>query len=113
MKAVVYEKYGSATVQFTEVEKPVPTDDQVLIRIRASSVNGPDRESVFGRVPYGSQPPPGKHIRMGGRRQVSRRILGSDIAGQVEAVGKDNTEFKLGDEVFGEVGGYSGGFADY
>lgn len=62
MKAVVYEKYGSPAVQFTEVERPVPTDDQVLIRIRASSVNGPDRESVFGRVPYGSQPPPGSTL---------------------------------------------------
>lgn len=105
MKAVVYTKYGSPDVlQVTEVEKPVPTDDQVLIKIHAVSVNGSDKEALIGRPLY---------ARVGGLLRPGHPILGSDIAGHVEAVGKNNTEFKPGDEVFGELPGYRGGFAEY
>lgn len=105
MKAIVYEKYGSPDVlRLTEVEKPVPADDELLIKIRAVSINGSDRENLIGKPLY---------ARMGGLLTPGQRILGSDIAGQVEAAGTNNTEFKPGDEVFGEIPGYRGGFAEY
>jgi NADPH:quinone reductase-like Zn-dependent oxidoreductase len=105
MKAVVYAKYGSPDVlQLTEVTKPIPTDDEILIKIHAVSINGSDREGLIGRPLY---------ARLGGLLKPGHPILGSDIAGHVEAVGKNNTEFKPGDEVFGEIPGYRGGFAEY
>jgi NADPH:quinone reductase-like Zn-dependent oxidoreductase len=105
MKAIVQEKYGPPEVlHLTEVDKPVPTDDQILIKIRAVSINGSDREKVRGRPLY---------VRIGGLRKPSYPIPGSDFAGQVEAVGKNNTEFKPGDELFGELPGYYGGLAEY
>jgi NADPH:quinone reductase-like Zn-dependent oxidoreductase len=105
MKAIVYEKYGSPDVlQLSEVKKPVPTDDEVLIKIRAVSVNGTDREALIGKPLY---------ARTGGLLKPGHPILGSDIAGHVESVGKNHTEFKPGDEVFGEIPGYHGGFAEY
>lgn len=103
MKAVIHKKYGPPDVlQFTEVVKPVPTDDQILIKIHAVSINGSDREGMIGKPLY---------ARIG--RLPHNNILGSDIAGVVEAVGGNNTEFKVGDEVFGEIPGYHGGFAEY
>lgn len=103
MKAIVYQKYGSPDVlQFKEVAKPVPTDDEVLIKVHAVSINGSDREGLIGKPVY---------ARIGGLPK--NNILGSDIAGRVEAVGKNNTQFKLGDEIFGEIPGYHGGFAEY
>lgn len=105
MKAIVYEKYGSPDVlHLTEVEKPIPTDDEVLIKIRAVSINGSDRENLIGKPLYS---------RIGGLLKPRQQILGSDIAGHVESVGKNNTEFKASDEVFGELPGYHGGFAEY
>jgi NADPH:quinone reductase-like Zn-dependent oxidoreductase len=105
MKAVVYAEYGSPDVlRLEEVDKPVPTDDEALIRIHAVSINGSDREALIGKPSY---------ARMGGFLRPRHRILGSDIAGRVEAVGKNHTEFKPGDEVFGEIPGYRGGFAEY
>jgi NADPH:quinone reductase-like Zn-dependent oxidoreductase len=105
MKAVVYEKYGSPEVlHLAEVEKPVPADDEVLIKIHAVSINGSDREGLIGKPSY---------ARMGGLFRPRHPILGSDIAGRVEAVGRNHTEFKPGDEVFGEIPGYRGGFAEY
>jgi len=105
MKAVVYTEYGSPDVlQIKEIPTPIPTDDQLLIKIYAVSINGSDREGLVGKPLY---------ARIGGLRRPSQQILGSDIAGRVEAVGKNNTEFKVGDEVFGEIPGYHGGFAEY
>lgn len=105
MKAIIYEKYGSPEVlRLAEVEKPVPADNQVLIKIRAVSINGSDKENLIGRPLY---------TRMAGLRKPNEPILGSDIAGVVEAVGKAHTEFKPGDELFGELPGYHGGFAEY
>jgi len=105
MKAVVYTEYGSADVlQLKEVAKPVPADDQVLIKIQAVSINGSDREGLAGKPWY---------ARMGGLRKPGHPILGSDIAGRVEVVGKNNSEFQPGDEVFGELPNYHGGFAEY
>jgi NADPH:quinone reductase-like Zn-dependent oxidoreductase len=105
MKAIVYEKYGSPDVlHLTEVEKPIPTDDQILIKVHAVSVNGSDCEGLIGKPLY---------VRAGGLLKPGKKILGSDIAGQVEFVGKNNTEFQPGDEVFGELPLYHGGFAEY
>jgi NADPH:quinone reductase-like Zn-dependent oxidoreductase len=105
MKAVVHERYGSPDVlHLTEVPRPVPADDEILIRIRAVSINGSDREGLIGKPAY---------ARMGGLLRPRHRILGSDIAGCVESVGRNHPEFKPGDEVFGELPGYGGGFAEY
>lgn len=105
MKAIVYHEYGSPDVlRLVEVDKPTPTDEEVLIKIHAVSINGSDREGLAGKPLY---------ARIGGLRDPGRQILGSDIAGRVEFAGKDNTEFKPGDEVFGEIPGYHGGFAEY
>jgi NADPH:quinone reductase-like Zn-dependent oxidoreductase len=105
MKAVVYERYGSPDVlRLAEIPRPIPTDDQLLIRIHAVSLNGSDREGLTGEPLY---------ARMRGLRRPGNPILGSDIAGRVEAVGRNNTEFKPGDEVFGEIPGYHGGLAEY
>jgi NADPH:quinone reductase-like Zn-dependent oxidoreductase len=105
MKAIIYTEYGSPDVlQLREIAKPVPTDDEILIKILAVSINGSDREGLIGKPLY---------ARLGGLRKPGHPILGSDIAGRVEMVGKNNAEFQPGDEVFGEVPGYHGGFAEY
>jgi NADPH:quinone reductase-like Zn-dependent oxidoreductase len=105
MKAIVYHKYGSPDVlELEEVAAPVPTDDDLLIKIQAVSVNRSDWEVLTGKPLY---------ARFGGLLKPSHPILGSDIAGRVEMVGKNNTQFQLGDEVFGEMSEYCGGFAEY
>ena len=105
MKAIIYTEYGSPDVlQIKEVAKPTPTDDEVLIKVQAVSVNRSDWEGLTGKPLY---------ARIGGLRKPSNRILGSDIAGTVEAVGKDVKQFKPWDEVFGLMLNYGGGFAEY
>jgi len=105
MKAIVYYKYGSPDVlKLEDVEMPTPTDDEILIRVHAVSVNRSDWEGLIGKPLY---------ARMGGLLKPREHILGSDIAGRVERVGKNNHEFKPGDEVFGEMANYGGGFAEY
>ena len=95
MKAIVYHRYGSPDVlALEEVEKPVPKDDQVLVRVHASSVNPFDWHLLRG-VPY--------IVRAtSGWRTPKRHIPGIDVAGVVEAVGRDVSLVKPGDEVFGE-----------
>jgi NADPH:quinone reductase-like Zn-dependent oxidoreductase len=105
MKAIVYTEYGSPDVlQLRDVPRPVPKDDEVLIKIHAVSLNRSDWEGLTGEPLY---------ARIGGLRTPRRQILGSDIAGRVEVVGKNNTQFRPGDEVFGEMAAYRGGFAEY
>lgn len=105
MQAIVYTEYGLPEVlRVQEVVKPVPTDDEVLIQIQAVSVNGSDRENLLGSPLY---------ARIGGLRKPRHQILGSDIAGRVEVVGRNIRDFHVGDEVFGEIPGYHGGFAEY
>jgi NADPH:quinone reductase-like Zn-dependent oxidoreductase len=105
MKAVVYTEYGSPEVlQFEEVPKPTPTDDEVLVKIEAVSVNRSDWEGLIGKPLY---------ARLGGLRKPRRHILGSDIAGRIEAVGSSVTRFQPGDEVFGDILSRMGGFAEY
>ena len=102
MKAIVYHNYGPPDVlQCEEIEKPTPGDDEVLIKVRAASVNPFDR--LFRGRPY--------MVRiMTGLRKPKDTRLGRDVAGQVEAVGRNVTQFKPGDEVFGSC---RGAFAEY
>jgi NADPH:quinone reductase-like Zn-dependent oxidoreductase len=105
MKAIVRTEYGSPDVlQLVEVEKPAPTNDELLIKVHAVSINGSDREGLIGKPLY---------VRMGGLRRPGYPILGSDIAGRVEVAGRNTRQFQPGDEVFGELPGYHGGFAEY
>src|SRR5438067_1660661 len=102
MKAIVYCDYGVSNVKLEEVEKPVPNDDQILIRVRATSVNPYDWHFIEGTP---------KIMRLGvGLRKPKDTRLGVDYAGTVEAVGKNVTKFKPGDELFG---GKGGSFAEY
>jgi NADPH:quinone reductase-like Zn-dependent oxidoreductase len=105
LKAIVYYKYGSPDVlKLEEVALPTPTDDEVLIKIHAVSVNRSDWEGLSGKPLY---------ARTGGLFRPGHPILGSDIAGRVEAVGKNINDFQPGDEVFGETMRYCDGFAEY
>ena len=103
MKAAIYCEYGLANLKIEQIEKPTPTDDQVLVRVRAASVNPYDWHFVEGS-------PKIIHGMIGGLRKPKDTRLGVDFAGTVEAVGKNVTQFKPGDEVFG---GKGGAFAEY
>ena len=103
MKAIVYRCYGSPDVlEFEDVEKPTPADNEVLVRVHAASVNPLDWHYMRGS-PYIMRLAAG----LGAPKDSS---MGVDFAGTVEAVGKSVTRFKLGDEVFG---GRGGAFAEY
>ncbi len=107
MKAVVYTKYGSpAVLQLQEIEKPIPKENEVLVKIYAASVNSWDWDLLKG-TPF--------VVRIfGGLFKPRHKILGADIAGKVEAVGNKVNDFKPGDEVFGDIAGSGfGGFAEY
>ncbi len=103
MKAIVHPTYGPPDVlKLVEIEKPTPADYEVLIRVRAASVNPLDWHFMRG-MPYAVR------IQAGLRRPKDKR-LGADLAGQVEAVGSSVTQFKSGDLVFGVC---KGAFAEY
>jgi NADPH:quinone reductase-like Zn-dependent oxidoreductase len=103
MKAAVRDRYGSPdVVELREIDRPAPADDELLVRVRAASVNPADWYGMTG-TPYVGR------AEMGLRKPKSNR-LGTDFAGTVEAVGNDVTQFRPGDEVFG---GRSGAFAEY
>ena len=104
MKAIVRDRYGPPDVlTLREVPRPELTDDRVLIRVHAASVNRADWYLLNGK-PWFARP------MMGGLRKPKSGLLGTDFAGTVEAVGKDVTDFRPGDEVFG---GRDGSFAEY
>ena len=107
MKAIVYTEYGSPDVlELKEVAKPTPKDDEVLVKVYAVSVNAADLH-LLRADPF--------LIRLSsGLLKPKNTILGSDIAGRVEAAGSDAKQFKPGDEVFGDISGCGwGGFAEY
>jgi NADPH:quinone reductase-like Zn-dependent oxidoreductase len=108
MKAIVYTKYGSPDVlQLEELEKPVPNDDEVLIKVHAASINSWDWDMLTGRpVEY--------RLFSGILKPSKTKILGCDIAGRIEAVGRNINQFHPGDDVFGDLcEGSWGGFAEY
>ena len=105
MKAIVYTKYGAPDVlQLVEVEKPAPKDDEVLVKVQAASVNALDWHLLTADIFL---------VRLMGMglSKPKNPILGADIAGRVEAVGKNVSQFRPGDDVFGDIG--HGGFAEY
>ncbi len=106
MKAIVYTKYGPPDVlRLKEVEKPAPKDNEVLVRVHATSVNYSDWAFVRGKPLL---------VRLVSGLLKPKRILGADIAGRVEAVGRNVKQFQPGDEVFGDISGCGwGGFAEY
>lgn len=107
MKAIVYTEYGSPDVlQLKEVAKPTPRDNEVLVKVYAVSVNAADLH-LLRADPF--------LIRLSsGFLKPQNEILGSDIAGRVEEVGKNVKQFKQGDEVFGDISASGwGGFAEY
>ena len=103
MKAIVYCEYGLNNLKLEDIEKPTPTDDQILVRVRAASVNPYDWHFVEGT------PKIMRAMGVGLRKPKDTR-LGVDFSGVVEAVGKNVTNFKPGDEVFG---GRGGAYAEY
>jgi NADPH:quinone reductase-like Zn-dependent oxidoreductase len=108
MKAIVFTKYGPPDVlQLKEVEKPTPKDEEVLVKVHAASVNSWDWELLRG-TPFANR------LMFGLLKPTKIKILGCDIAGQVEGVGRNVKQFQPGDEVFGDLSGCGwGGFAEY
>jgi NADPH:quinone reductase-like Zn-dependent oxidoreductase len=105
MRAIVYHKYGTPGVlKLEEVDKPAPRDDEVLIKVFAVSINDWDLGLLDGDF---------INRLLNGLGKPKRKILGSDIAGRIETVGKNVTQFKPGDEVYGDLSGRWGGFAEY
>jgi NADPH:quinone reductase-like Zn-dependent oxidoreductase len=107
MKAIVYTKYGPPDVlQLKEVAKPTPKDNEVLIKVHAASVNDWDWGLLRGK--------PFVNRLLFGLLKPRIKILGVDIAGWVEAVGRNVKQFQPSDEVFGDISGSGwGGFAEY
>ena len=105
MKAIVYTKYGTPDdLEFKEIDKPVIKDDEVLVKVFAVSLNDWDVGLLEGDF---------VNRMLNGVRTPKIKILGSDVAGRVEAVGKNVKKWKSGDEVFGDLSGRWGGFAEY
>src|SRR5712691_223244 len=101
MKAILNCEYGVGNLQLRELEKPAPMDNEVLVRVRAASINPVDGHLIRGAWPM--RP-------ISGLRKPKNTLFGTDFSGIVEAVGKNVTNFKPGDEVFGAK---NGAVADY
>ena len=106
MKAIYYTEYGSPdNLKLLDVERPIPNDDEVLIKVHAASINSWDYDLVLGK-PF--------LARVEGLTKPKHNILGCDVAGTVESVGKNIAKFKPGDEVYGDISICKwGAFAEY
>ena len=112
MKAIVWTKYGSPDgLQLKEVENPVPKDDQILIKIHATSITAGDCEMRRLELPLGLSFP--VRIYAGLLRPKRITILGQELAGEVEEVGKNVKSYKVGDQIFGTTGFGFGAYAEY
>ena len=106
MKAIVYTKYGPPEVlQLKEVEKPTPRDNEALVKVHAASLNAADLETMRGVF----------LVRIAGPLKPRNKILGTDIAGRIVAVGRNVNQYQPGDEIWGDLSFPlgSGTFADY
>lgn len=111
MKAIICTRYGPPDVlQLRDVDKPTPRDNEVLIKVHATSVTLGDCEIRSFKVPDFVWLPMRLYM---GIRKPRLSILGQELAGRIEAVGKDVTQFKVGDDVFAETGMFFGGYAEY
>jgi NADPH:quinone reductase-like Zn-dependent oxidoreductase len=111
MRAIVYRKYGSPDVlKLEEVEKPTPKEDEILVKIYATTVTVADVRSRSFTVPASFWLP--ARIALG-IRKPKRTILGAELAGEVESVGKDVTQFKKGEQVFAATLSSFGVYAEY
>ena len=105
MKAIVYTKYGTPDVlELKEIDRPIPKENEVLIKVYAVSLNDWDCGLLEGDF---------VNRLLNGIFKPKIKILGSDIAGRVETVGKNVEKFRPGDNVFGDLSGRWGGFAQY
>lgn len=112
MKAVVWTRYGPPDVlQLREVPKPVPKDDEVLIRIHATTVTAGDCEMRSLRLPIALRLPVRVYNGIGKPSRIT--ILGQELAGEIESAGKDVSSFKEGDQVFATTGFGFGAYAEY
>ncbi|MCW8851001.1 MAG: alcohol dehydrogenase catalytic domain-containing protein [Melioribacteraceae bacterium] len=107
MKAIRYTKYGPPEVlKLSEVDKPIPKVNEVLVKIKAASINSWDYDLLIGTNI--------NRLITLGISKPKIKILGCDISGIVESIGKDVKDIKVGDEVFGDISGSNwGGFAEY
>lgn len=108
MKAIVHNRYGSPDVlRMVDVQKPVPGDDEVLIKICAVSINAWDWDTLTGK-------PFEYRLMFGLLKPKNEGLHGCDIAGKIEGIGRNVTRFKVGDEVFGDLSEEGwGAFAEY
>ncbi|MFX0174660.1 MAG: NAD(P)-dependent alcohol dehydrogenase [Candidatus Hodarchaeota archaeon] len=113
MKAIVYEKYGPPEVlQFKEVEKPTPKDNEVLIKVHATSVTIGDVIVRRGKHPTSKFQTIMLHLMLG-IKKPKRPILGMELAGEVESIGKEIKRFKKGDQIFASTEMKFGAYAEY
>ena len=97
MKAIVYTKYGPPDVlQLEEVEKPTPKEDEILVKVHAASVNPLEWHYMRGKPFF-------MRLMGAGLLKPKHKILGNDVAGRVEAVGRNVKQFQPGDEVLGQA----------
>jgi NADPH:quinone reductase-like Zn-dependent oxidoreductase len=113
MKAIVYEKYGPPEVlHFKEVKKPIPKDNEVLIKVYSTSVAIGDVIVRRGKHPSSKFQTFMLHLILG-LRKPKRKILGLELSGEIEQIGKDVQHYKKGDQVFASTGFKFGAYAEY